>query len=263
MCHHGLWGDFATSESNLRRHREHIMPPSGSGPHTKDEEAACRGRRRLLLNHLILSNPERAHRAVAARDLVLLIGSRRVCVAPFLAHWCVSKAQLWRYLHLVAEYGTAALDKDLERSSSGESSGAQLQAHKRDYVISWFINYAEETTERLPDVDIVSLPRMAWEDLYKQFEFESVAAGVTRERIAKIDHFRRVFQEAPELSRYEISNHKRNFGRCGRCPAAPARRHPEPASALRLSCGAGRRRRPVKKRSAGAASAGASSGQGQ
>ena len=75
--------------------------------------------------------------------------------------WCISKSQLWRYIHLVAEYGAAALEKDKDRACGSGRRAEGIRSHKRDYVVTWFMNYAEETTERLPDVDVISLPRMS------------------------------------------------------------------------------------------------------
>jgi len=219
MCHHGVWGDFATSESTLKKHRELILPIS----YAKGEEPNARARRELLLNHLILSNPQRGGCAIAAKEITLLIGSRKVCVPPFVAHWCISKAQLWRYINLVAEYGAAALEKDRDRACGSGRRAEGRRSHKRDYVVTWFMNYAEETTERLPDVDAISLPRMSWVDMHTQYEFEAQQAGVCADRIASMDHFRKTFHDAPELSRYELCSHKRNFGRCGKCVASNAK----------------------------------------
>lgn len=49
---------------------------------------------------------------------------------------------------------------------------------KKDNIVTWFVQYAAEVTEKLPDCDKVLLPRMLWKDLYSQFCADVKAAGI-------------------------------------------------------------------------------------
>ena len=204
-CHHGLWGDVSTAVGNLRRQRQRVLPIVG------DSSGAAR--RELLLNQLILSNPQ----AQGTKEVRYFIGGQRVCQSVFLDHWCVSKAQFFRYVHMVKEFGASAVEKARDGSSAGyvnrDAGGAR---HKRDFVISWIIEYALEVTEQLPDCPKVCLPRQAWADLFAEFAFDMEDAK-TSEHLCSQEHFRQTFHEAKELEDYEMTTHKRNFGKCATC----------------------------------------------
>lgn len=88
---------------------------------------------------------------------------------------------------------------------------------KKDYIITWFIQYAAEVTEKLPDCDIILLPRMLWVDLYQMFVADMQASGHQAREVCGIDYFRNTFNKAEELAHMQMTTFKRNFQKCQEC----------------------------------------------
>lgn len=171
-------------------------------------------RRSLVLNHLILSNPARDIDAEKLqRDIQLVVGSRKVCVPIFCAHWCISRAQLYRYMQQIR--GGCP---QLQRLSDDQPRDSP----KKDFVVTWFMQYAAEVTEKLPDCDKVLLPRMLWLDLHRMFRDDMLAAGHNEANICSIPHFCKIFNHEPALSHMEMTTFKRNFTKCSECVALTA-----------------------------------------
>lgn len=139
-----------------------------------------------------------------------MVAGRTVCPQVFCDNWAISRAQLVRYVRMVKE-------GHREISHGIKGTGQQRESVKRNFVVTWFIQYASEVTEKLPDSDCVLLPRMHWSDLYKSFYDDMVAAGHSGNEIAKIDHFKNTFAEAKELSHMQMTTYKRNFAKCSTC----------------------------------------------
>lgn len=176
---------------------EWVLPDKGGG----------KKRREMIYNHLVLSNPMCAR---GCKDFInLLVGARKVCPTIFCDHWCVSRAQLDRYIRRVREGHCNLAERD--------ESGHQREHRKRDYVITWFLQYAAEVTEKLPDCDQVLLPRMLWVDLYYMFVDDMKAAGYRSGDICGVDYFRNIFNRSEELSHMVMTTYKRNFQKCTDC----------------------------------------------
>lgn len=158
----------------------------------------------MVFNQLVLSNPRAAEKGI---PFVLLVGARRVCAPVFCEHWCLSRPQLDRYIRRV---------KDGFSKVSDPAMHVQRERQKADLAITWFIQYAAEVTEKLPDCDKVLLPRLLWSDLHKMFEEDMHASGHAH-CICGIDHFRNTFKKAAELSHMEMTTLKRNFMKCTDC----------------------------------------------
>lgn len=164
----------------------------------------------MIFNHLVITNaiPEKGSRAT----FNLMIGSRKVCSPVFQAHWCISKAQLNRYIRLVRE-GL----KELPHRITGDCDAPALrEAVKQNYVITWFLQYASEVTEKLPDCDELLLPRMLWADLHKLFADDMQASGHSSDTCG-LSYFKRVFDSAEELAHIRMTTFKRNFSKCATC----------------------------------------------
>jgi len=201
-CHVDLWGDSHTGIEALRHQREWALPSQKGG----------KKRRELIFNQLVLSNPS----AARGQPLNLMVGSRVVCPTVYCDHWCISQAQLDRYVRLVkAGHLELPCTRDDTQIRSRDS-------RKRDHVITWFLQYAAEVTEKLPDYDRVLLPRMLWCDLYRQFEVDMTSAGYCEADICGPDHFRITFQKAEELSHLAMTTFKRNFTKCKTCVSTTA-----------------------------------------
>lgn len=128
-------------------------------------------------------------------------------------HWCVSKAQLDRYVRMIK-----AGIRDISKRESGTVKGDAPMGKKRDHVVIWCLQYASEVTENLPNSDEVPLPRMKlWADLHKLFMSDMEAAGYGAAEICQRDYFRRTFNRATELSGMEMTTYKRNFEKCSEC----------------------------------------------
>lgn len=139
----------------------------------------------------------------------MVVGARCVCAPIFCAHWCISRAQLDRYLrHLKDGY------HELPGSAVPR---LPRPTKKKDFVVTWFQEYAAEVTEKLPDCDKILLPRMVWKDLYSQFVDDMRAAGHGNEDICGVDYFRQTFDTAEELADMEMTTYKRNFAKCQEC----------------------------------------------
>jgi len=155
-CHVGLWGDVHTSIQALRHQREWALPVRNKGNE----------RKQLILNHLALCNPQATERS----SFKLLVGTQVVCPQVYCDNWCISRAQLDRYIRRVKNKGCRMADAKL--------SWKRREAAKKDNIVTWFVQYAAEVTEKLPDCDKVLLPRMLWKDLYCQFCADVKAAGI-------------------------------------------------------------------------------------
>lgn len=227
-CHADLWGDAHTGLEALRSQRalqESLTHVALWDAQTRaitihDSSAFAEGewvlpalkegknRRDLIFKHLLLSNPQAASKG----KLVLLIGSRQVCPQVFCDNWCVSRAQLDRYIKLIKE---GYRDISDTKASSGQPV-VPRETRKRDFVITWFIQYAAEVTEKLPDFDKLLLPRMLWKDLHAQYCNDMREAGYAADACCQ-DYFRQTFKDAEELSHMDMTTFKRNFQKCKIC----------------------------------------------
>lgn len=135
-------------------------------PHTTGSS-----RKQLLLNHLVLSNPGACD---AKKGIKLVIGVRNVCMPIFCAHWCISRAQLYRYIRMVEDGYPHLCNISEDR--------APRDSRKRDFIVTWFWQYSAEVTEKLPDCDKLLLPRMLWIDLFDMFREDMLAAGYSAEK---------------------------------------------------------------------------------
>lgn len=162
-------------------------------------------RREMIFNQLVVTNP------MAVRDgkVALMVGQRKVCPQVYCDHWCISRAQLDRYVRLIKQGHRDTLSMAVLRQPR--------EATKRELVISWFLEYAAQVTEKLPDCDKVLLPRMLWKDLHQQFKDDLQAAGSLEKQVCGLEHFKRVFGAAPELRHVEMTTFKRNFQKCKEC----------------------------------------------
>ena len=120
---------------------------------------------------------------------------------------------MYRYLRDVKDYGANALSYVRDKSSA-QASGRLEGARKRDFVITWMMQYASVVSEKLPDIDKIYIPAMNWKDLHDMFVVDLQAAGVSESLQSKITHFRETFNKAPELKDYDMTRHKRNFSKC-------------------------------------------------
>lgn len=174
-------------------------------------------RRDLIFKHLLLTNPPQAL-ATQQKRISLLVGTRPVCPQVYCDNWCISRAQLDRYSKLIKE---GCRDLDSRRTqASGDRCGRE--ARKKDFVVTWFVQYAAEVTEKLPDCDKLLLPRMLWRDLHKQFCEDMLAAGYGEADVCVLDYFRQVFNTAEELLHMEMTTYKRNFCKCDLCVSLTA-----------------------------------------
>lgn len=128
----------------------------------------------------------------------------------FCAHWCISRSQLYRYMKKVVDGYPVGGVQDTSNSRARDSP-------KKDFVITWFLQYAAEVTEKLPDCDKMLLPRMLWTDLFSMFHADMIAAGYEEKHVCKIDYFRNTFNSVPELSDIQMTTFKRNFTKCKDC----------------------------------------------
>lgn len=144
---------------------------------------------------------------------VYLIGARPVCAQVFCDHWCISKPTLDRYVREIKNGRREATDG----LRDGSSTSLPRDAKKTRFVVTWFLQYAKEITEKLPDCDIVLLPRAMWRDMHAEFRNDMLAAGETEEDICKVDHFRTTFKTSTELAHMQITKFKRNFAKCALC----------------------------------------------
>lgn len=160
----------------------------------------------MIFNHLLVTNPMAA---VSNEKVVLLVGQRKVCPQVYCDNWCISRAQLDRYIRLIKQgqrdiFSTSVLRQPRE-------------SIKKDFVITWFLEYASQVTEKLPDCEKMLLPRMLWKDLHQQYMDDLHAAGSLEAQICGLEHFKRVFGAAKELQHVEMTTFKRNFQKCNEC----------------------------------------------
>lgn len=166
-----------------------------------------RKRRELIFNQLVLSNPLNHSNA---SSIQLLVCGRRVCAPIFCEHWCISRPTLDRYLRHVREGHREFPGKTNDQRKPRDNP-------KRDFITTWFIQYAAEVTEKLPDCPLVLLPRMEWKEMHKMYVDDMSAAGYGVDTICKIDHFRNIFKTAEELAHMQMTTFKRNFSKCSEC----------------------------------------------
>ena len=131
---------------------------------------------------------------------------REVCRLGFLEYWPISLATLKRL----------ELKKRLSISYYKEWTCERVPM-KELHIIAWWLDYAEQTAERLPDQEFLITPCRQKSDLHEEFKADMAKSGHTHAEIAKLGHFCSVFKEAPELRHIQISALKRNFSRCSVC----------------------------------------------
>lgn len=180
--------------------------PCNSGAWVLRADGRLKRRRELVFDHLVSTNYSRS----CNTGMKLVVGTRPVCPPIFCEHWCISRAQLQRYLRLVK-----AGQREVPESRGGRV--VPVESRKRDFIVTWFTQYAAEVTEKLPDCDKILLPRMLWTDLHKQFVSDMQDAGHGEGDIAGRHHFRKTFTVAEELKHMEMTTYKRNFSKCATC----------------------------------------------
>lgn len=156
----------------------------------------------------MISNPTIAQRPETR--IQLMIAGRRVCAPIFCEHWCISRPTLDRYVRLVK-------DGHREMPAKVKDERKPRESIKKDFIIVWFVQYAMEVTERLPDCPLVLLPRLEWKDMHSMYEDDMSAAGYRSNAIAGVDHFRTTFKTADELAHMQLTKFKRNFSKCSDC----------------------------------------------
>ena len=244
-CHQGLWGPPETALLALKAQRTACplcapsalpTPPPRSAPHGSHTMATARGRRSTIADRLLCASTgeyalpilhdrddkprnwcaERRRRVYTHLALTnatatnLQVAGRSVCRAIFLAHWCISSAQLDRFLGMLREgVRDFAAMKELAEAARARNKSA--------FVISWFVQYAAEITEKLPDSTTLLLPRASWGDMHSEFKQDMSACECSQEDICGETWFRKVFKTADELKDMQITRFKGNFGKCCAC----------------------------------------------
>lgn len=131
---------------------------------------------------------------------------REVCRLGFLENLPISQSTL-RRLELKKKLGVAYY----------KEWKCQSVPMKELHVIAWWLDYAEQTAERLPDQPFLITPCRTKSDIFAEFRADMFAAGHTEKEIPQLSHFCKVFKEAEELQHIDISALKRNFSRCSVC----------------------------------------------
>lgn len=202
-CHVALWGpDLEQLRNHLKlclpSQRKHFTKKTTVG----DEEILnTESRRNLVISHLVAVNEDRQDGKFECR-----VNGRVVCAPIFALHWGISKASLERYMSKAKEMKLGIVQPPDRRPR---------EAIKYHYIVAWVCQYAESSTEKLPDCDKLLIPSISWGDLHSEFAADMRAAGV--DHICCPQYFRSVFKSAPELNHIEMNRHKKNFGKCGEC----------------------------------------------
>ncbi|KAL1530789.1 hypothetical protein AB1Y20_001685 [Prymnesium parvum] len=200
-CHIGLWGGDL---SQLRKHLTLCLPQRRGRATEVGRLYDSAARHAQILNHLLAANEQGGK-----GPYVYLVNGRQVCAAIFAAHWGISRATLQRVV------------VEARNMQVGVIPCARLEKHaretvKRDYIVAWVRQYAELVTEKLPDSNMLLIPRISWKEFYNEYEEDMRAAGAAHS-ICTMVHFIKTFKESPELQDVSMNRHKKNFGKCGEC----------------------------------------------
>eukprot|EP00965_Chrysotila_dentata_P243386 6205385-Pleurochrysis_carterae.AAC.1 len=172
-CHHHLWdrrNEIAVAA--LRKQREQFLA------------LGTRARAKTVLEALSFESSRGAQQGWAApvQRVVYRVGTsvdrmREVCREVFLANYPVGLATLKRRVK------EKRLGKDLYQSAEGEDAPTSVGSLKALHAIAWWRGYAEQTSEKLPDVNMQLTPFRYLKDIYAVRAIPYIASS-KNERVA-------------------------------------------------------------------------------